>query len=87
MSFCFGDSVSSTSVPCFGSVQSLPNLDTARSDWEEINIRELCATMRAVYSKWNSEEAQQESVAARKAAQSYDHKTVGQKIKELLRDR
>jgi len=86
-SFCFGDSVSSTSVPCFGAVQSLPNLDTARSDWAEINIRELCATMRAVYSKWNSEEAQQESVAARKAAQGYDHKTVGQKIKELLRDR
>ena len=59
-SFCFGDSVSSTSVPCFGAVQSLPNLDTARSDWAEINIRELWATMRAGYSKWNAEEAQKE---------------------------
>ncbi len=71
---------------CFGSVQSLPTLDTARSDWQEISIRELCAAMRSAYSKWNSEQAKQESLAAQKAAQDYDHKIIGQKIKELLRD-
>lgn len=84
--FCSGEAVWSIDTPCFGSVQSLPTLDTARSDWQEISIRELCAAMRSAYSKWNSEQAKQESLAAQKAAQDYDHKIIGQKIKELLRD-
>ena len=49
--FCTGTPVPSYSQPCFGTLATLPNLDTARSDWREIDIRKLCAAMRSAYLK------------------------------------
>jgi len=84
--FCVGTSVPSQSTPCLGAVSTLSNLDTANSNWREINIRELCQSMRNVFVKWNSEEAEIASDAARNRASEYDHSNIGIKLKELLND-
>ena len=85
--FCVGTSVPSYSQPCLGTLSTLPNLDTARSDWREIDIRKLCAAMREVFQKWNSDEAKNDSQKAKSRASQYDHKPMGIRLKELLNDK
>ena len=82
--FCVGTPIPSYSQPCFGAVSTLPNLDTARSDWREIDIRKLCAAMRESYQKWNSDEAKKDSERAKRWASEYDNKPIGIRLKELL---
>ena len=87
--FCKG--VGSTSItahptPCFGATSGLPDLDTANSTWNEIDIPELCSAMRTAFMKWNTEVAAEESEAAKNQALNYDHKVIGQKLKDLLND-
>ena len=84
--FCVGEAVLSRTEPCFGTVSTLSNLDTARSDWKEIDLKELCRAMRKAYQKWNSDQAKEESELVIKAAQKYDHKSMGQHLKGLLND-
>jgi glycosyltransferase involved in cell wall biosynthesis len=84
--FCSGTSVSSYSTPCFGALSTLPDLDTANSTWSEIDVVELGSAMRTAFMKWNTEMAAEESEAAKEKALDYDHKIIGQKLKELLND-
>ena len=87
--FCEG--IGSTSItayptPCFGAASGLPNLDTANSTWNEIDIPELASAMRASFMKWNTEISAKESEAAKTQALKYDHKVIGQKLKDILND-
>ena len=82
--FCMGNAVASRPQPCLGAISTLPNLDTARSDWQEINIRALCFSMRQAYQGWNADTATRQTV--REAAHKYDHKPIGMQLKELLND-
>ena len=84
--FCIGASVESSSVPCLGAVSTISNLDTARSEWQEINIKKLCSAMREAYQKWNSQESQEDSEKVKVHASGYDHANVGKQLKELLND-
>ena len=84
--FCVGTSVSAHATPCFGAVSGLPDLDTANSGWSEIDVIELGAAMRTAFMKWNTDTAAQESEAAKNQALNYDHKIIGQKLKDLLND-
>lgn len=84
--FCVGTSVSAHPTPCFGAVSGLPDLDTSNSTWNEIDVTELGAAMRTAFMKWNTETAAQESEAAKNQALNYDHKIIGQKLKDLLND-
>ena len=84
--FCVGESVDSLSVPCFNAMSTIFNLDTAQSDWQEIDLKKLCSTMRRVYLKWNSGEAVAMSSAARDNAKKYDNKSIGVLLKGLLND-
>jgi len=84
--FCSGTSMSAHPTPCFGAGSGLPDLDTANSTWNEIDIIELGAAMRTAFMKWNTETAAQESEAAKNQALNYDHKIIGQKLKDLLND-
>jgi hypothetical protein len=61
-------------------------LDTANSTWNEIDIPELASAMRASFMKWNTEMAAKESEAAKTQALKYDHKIIGQKLKDILND-
>tara|TARA_Y100000296_G_scaffold68383_1_gene81544 strand:- start:1096 stop:2184 length:1089 start_codon:yes stop_codon:yes gene_type:complete len=86
--FCkgFGTSITAHPTPCFGAASGLVDLDTANSTWNEIDIAELATAMRTAFMKWNTEEAAQESEAAKNQALKYDHKIIGQKLKDLLND-
>jgi len=84
--FCVGPSVQSEQVPCFGAMSTLPNLYTANARWSEINIEELCIAMRNAYMQWNTEQGLNQKQEAYKMAQQYDHKIIGQQLKELLND-
>jgi len=82
--FCVGHSVTSTATPCFGAISTLPDLDTANSTWQEIDIVELSQAMRTAFMKWNTKAAKEEADHAKEIAKQYDHKVVGQKLKDLL---
>ena len=82
--FCVGRAVSSSPTPCFGAVSTLPDLDTANSTWQEIDIIELSEAMRTEFMKWNTQAAKEEADHAKEIAKQYDHKVVGQKLKDLL---
>ena len=84
--FCVGQSVNSNAVPCFGAMSTIFNLDTSRSDWQEIDVKDLCSAMRNAYLKWNSDEEKKQQEEAKIAAKKYDHKPMGQHLKGLLND-
>ena len=84
--FCVGSAVPSKATPCFGAVTTLPNLDTANSDWREIDITALRAAMRQAYQTWNSDEEKINREKVMDVAKTYDHKPIGYKMKELLND-
>ncbi len=84
--FCVGESVDSSTTPCFGAISTIPNLDTASSDWQEIDIKKLCSTMRKAYSEWGSKQEQNLRKLAKSSSEKYDHKPMGQYLKGLLND-
>lgn len=84
--FCYGTSITARPTPCFGTLTTLPDVDTANSMWNEIDITELASAMRAAFMKWRSPQAAEESETAKEKALEYDHKIIGQKLKELLND-
>jgi|TARA_R110000824_G_scaffold157293_2_gene330723 glycosyltransferase involved in cell wall biosynthesis len=84
--FCIGESVDSFAAPCFGAMSTLSYLDTAQSDWREIDVRKLCLAMRKAYLKWNSKEELEIRKTAQQKALEYDHETMGQYLKGLLND-
>tara|TARA_R110000824_G_scaffold195326_1_gene378012 strand:- start:980 stop:1282 length:303 start_codon:yes stop_codon:yes gene_type:complete len=83
--YSVGHSVPSQWQPCFGAVDTLPNLDTSDTKWKEIDILELAQTMRMVYNKYKEDPKylKDECIAESK---NFDHKVVGQHMKELLND-
>jgi glycosyltransferase involved in cell wall biosynthesis len=79
--------VKSTDSPCFGAVESLPDIDTSASTWKEIDIIKLSESMRRMYDTLIVPEIK-EDVAnqCRAAASRYSHKVVGLEMKGLLND-
>lgn len=86
MDYCVGQSVPSREEPCFGAVDTLANLDTADSTWNEIDILELRRAMRDMYSKHNTEEEEKIKKLCVSESKKYDHKSIGTMIKEILND-
>jgi glycosyltransferase involved in cell wall biosynthesis len=84
--FGVGRSVDSTEQPCFGAIDTVPNLDNYGAYWREIDLRGLQFAMREAYMKWKSKEADVLSKKAMKEATKMDHTIVGKTIKELLND-
>ena len=75
--------VESKPTPCFGGVSTLRNLYTAKNQWLEIDVYSLSKSMRASFEAWKRDPDQDKKARIFKA-QQYDHKNVGQKIKEIL---
>lgn len=84
--FAYGVGVKSTNVPCFGAVDTIPYLDNANSTWSEIDITNLRIAMRGEYMKWNTDQAANEKQKTIESAKQYDHKVIGENIKEILND-
>ena len=82
MDYCVGQAVSSRLEPCFGTIDTIPNLDTSETTWREIDIIELCKAMREIYTN-KDKDLKQKCI---EKAKKFDHKVIGEKIKELLND-
>jgi glycosyltransferase involved in cell wall biosynthesis len=84
--FCSGFPIKSESVPCNGAIDTLPNVYTAFSSWQEVDIEDLCIKMRNIYEihKQTPSEYQELSDTAMKEAQKYSLEETGKKLKELL---
>lgn len=82
--FCVGTSVSGKTEPCFGAMESLSNIYTANSEWIEISISDLQIAMRTEFMKWDTEESRNIQNKCVQQAKNFDHKIIGQTIKELL---
>jgi glycosyltransferase involved in cell wall biosynthesis len=82
--FAVGEAVNSRDEPCFGGIESLPNLYTANSTWKEIDISDLQIKMRSQYLKGLSDETRQR---CKEEANKYSHENIGKLCKELLNDK
>mgnify|MGYP002622230262 FL=1 len=83
--YAVGHPVPSRWQPCFGAVDTLPNLDTSDTKWKEIDIFELAQTMRAVYNRYKDDVNYLKDDCI-KTSKKFDHKVVGEYMKELLND-
>ena len=86
--FCSGIGVTSSEVPCYRAVDSLPNLYTANSKWNEIDVEQLAFAMRSMYTKYKEapKDFEKDRAKAKRAAAKYSHKKVGNIIKRILND-
>ena len=79
--------VMSNKVPCFGAVDTLDNLDTARSTWRDIDVLHLAGAMRLFYkSLQNPEQKSKVRDMCINESKKYSHKSAGEKMKEILND-
>ena len=87
MDFCIGLPIESRLAPCFGAVDTLPDLDTAATSWAEIDVLKLSKAMRKIYNEHGTEKEKAAKEACRFwAANHFDHESVGKRMKELLSD-
>jgi glycosyltransferase involved in cell wall biosynthesis len=70
--------VDSYDVPCFGAVDTLPDLDTSSSTWKEIDVLDLGRKMRSAV-EWKEVKETIDEIA-----QSFTLESVGIKMKEVL---
>lgn len=84
--YAHGISVESHTDDCFGAVDTIPYLDNSNSSWKEISVSKLRFAMRSQYMKWKTEEALKTSQIVMEKALDYDHKKIGESIKEILND-
>lgn len=85
VNYTIGHEVTSTWQPCFGAVDTLPSLNGSDTKWREIDILELAETMREAYNSYSVDPT---SIKEKCIAESkhFDHKMIGEHMKELLND-
>ncbi len=83
MDYLVGYPVEAHKSPCFGAVDAMPYIDTAESNWLEIDIIGLAKTMRQVYTNYDQDRL---SKKCKKAAAVLSHEKVGSVIKDYLND-
>ena len=82
--FAVGDTINSKKEPCFGGMESLPNLYTATSHWREIDIEDLQIKMRSAYLTGLPDALREK---CKSQAEKYSHQNIGKLFKELLNDK
>jgi len=83
MDYLVGYAVEAYKAPCFGATDAMSYIDTAESNWLEIDVIKLAKTMRQVYNGYNREELSKKCKAA---AAKLSHEKVGSIIKDYLND-
>jgi glycosyltransferase involved in cell wall biosynthesis len=84
LSEVFPAHVKSYDTPCFGAIDTLPNLDTSASTWKEIDIIDLGSKMRLAVSKVLQYKKPAVDEVIDEIAQSFTLESVGIKMKEVL---
>lgn len=82
--FAVGEPISSRDEPCFGGMESLPDLYTANSTWKEVDISDLQIKMRSQYLKGVDDAVKKQ---CKEKAKEYSHESIGKLCKELLNDK
>ena len=84
--FCSGWSVQSRSTRCYLANDSLDNVYTSLTSWQEIDIEALASTMRIAYETYKNDKQEWNKMKemAKQKAQNYSIQKIGQKMKELL---
>jgi len=83
MDYLVGHPVEAYKTPCFGAVDTMSCVDTADSQWLEIDVIKLAKTMREVYNNYDK---QRVSKKCKAAASTLSHEKVGNIIKDYLND-
>jgi len=71
-------------TPCFGHVDSFPDLYTGDEFWFDPNIEQLISHMKRAYIEWQDGELDIRGQAAKKRAIEFSYEKVGQIAKGLL---
>jgi glycosyltransferase involved in cell wall biosynthesis len=74
--------VKSNLSPCFGAVDTLPNLYSANDMWRDIDIQDLMYSMRNMYEQRNTQD--RKKIA--ESVKCLDYKEVGKKMLEAIND-
>ena len=73
-------------VPCFGAIETLPDLDTADANWQDIDVQSLSETMRYMYSHLSDQRNKDKyKKTCIEKSLEYSHESVGKIIKEILK--
>lgn len=81
--FAMGTPVACHTSPCYGAVDSLPEVYSAFDTWQNVNIISLQSAMRSMYMKYQFGPDIWGYDPKAKAAE-FDYKVVGQKLKGLI---
>lgn len=73
-------------TPCFGHVDSFPDLYTGDEFWFDPDIEHLIACMRQAYAEWQNDELNKRGSAAKRRAADFSYAKVGQIAQQLLSD-
>lgn len=71
-------------TPCFGHVDSFPDLYTGDELWFDPDIYHLVKCMEQAYKEWQDEKLHTRGKAANKRAAEFSYEKIGQVAKELL---
>lgn len=71
-------------TPCFGAVESFPDLYTGQERWFDPDVSHLVECMRAGYKEWLDKELGIRGQAAKERATEFSYEKVGQLAKGLL---
>ena len=77
--------IKGTLTPCFGQVDSFPDLYTASESWYEPDICHLVECMQQAYGEWVDGKLNIKGNAAKKRATEFSYENVGKTAKILLR--
>jgi glycosyltransferase involved in cell wall biosynthesis len=76
---------SSNSTYCFGAVDTLPDLHTAREEWEDVNVRSFGGFMRAAYDRSKNTESEKIRKAVyQNRVKDFSFLNIGNMIKSRL---
>lgn len=73
-------------TPCFGAVESFPDLYTGAESWFEPDICHLIGCLKRTYVEWRNKELHIRGEAAKQRAAEFSYEKVGQIAKGLLKE-
>lgn len=71
-------------TPCFGAVDSFPDLYTADERWYDPDICHIIESMGKAYVEWGDGSLQKRRLAAKKRTAEFSYKNIGQIARNLL---
>lgn len=71
-------------TPCFGAIESFPDLYTGEEFWFDPNVEQLISHMKEAYIEWQNNSLHIRGEAAKKRTAEFSYEKIGRIAKELL---